>query len=101
MGWGRFLLLGDLGQQLDLADQKSEIENLRNELRGSRAAGHGDAGAIERLQAENDEMRLYVAAIVRLLISKGIVSREEMRQVVDAVDAEDGTRDGGYRGKME
>ena len=26
MGWGRFLLLGNIGQQLDLSDQKNEIE---------------------------------------------------------------------------
>ena len=26
MGWGRYLLLGDLDQQLDLVDQKGELE---------------------------------------------------------------------------
>jgi hypothetical protein len=33
MGWGRFLLLGDLGQQLDLSDQRREMRDLRAELR--------------------------------------------------------------------
>ena len=33
MGWGRWLLLGDLGQQMDLADHQAEIDNLKEELR--------------------------------------------------------------------
>lgn len=101
MGWGRYLLLGDLGQQLDLTDQKKEIDSLRQELRRSRASSHDATGDIERLQEENDELRLYLVAVVRLLISKGIVSGEEMRKLVDAIDAEDGMRDGRYKGKLE
>jgi hypothetical protein len=101
MGWGRYFLLGNLGQQLDLQDQKSEIDNLRDELQRSRAYSGGSVADIRQLQAENDELRLYLAAVVRLLISKGVVSREEMKQVVDAVDAEDGVRDGKYKGKVE
>ena len=99
MGWGRFLF--EASQQLDLADQRNKIENLREELRKSRALPGGPAADIASLQAENDELRLYLAAVVRLLISKGVVSREEMKQVVDAVDAEDGVRDGKYKGKVE
>jgi hypothetical protein len=57
--------------------------------------------AFEHLQAENDELRLYLTAIVRLLISKGVVTNDEMRRVVDAIDAEDGTRDGKYKGRVE
>lgn len=98
MGWGRYLLLGDLGQQLDLADQRTEIENLRDELRRSRA--QSPEGSVAQLQAENDELRLYLSALTRLLISKGIVSREELRKVVDIIDEEDGKRDGRYKGSV-
>ena len=101
MGWGRYFLLGDLGQQLDLADQRDEIESLREELRRSRASAPGPADNVAQLQAENDELRLYLVAVVHLLISKGIVSQEEMRQVVDIIDAEDGMRDGKYRGRVK
>jgi hypothetical protein len=58
MGWGRFFLLGDLGQQLDLSDQRSEIENLREELYKSRITSGASGGDVKRLQAENDELRL-------------------------------------------
>jgi hypothetical protein len=98
MGWGRFLLLGNLGQQLDISDQQNEIARLREELYRSR----GPAGTVDvaRLQAENDELRLYLAALVRLLAAKGVVRADEIRQMVDAVDAQDGTRDGRYRGNI-
>jgi hypothetical protein len=98
MGWGRFLLLGNLGQQLDISDQQNEIARLREELYRNRSA----AGAVDgaRLQAENDELRLYLAAVIRILVSKGIVSGEEIKRVVDIIDVEDGTRDGRHRGDL-
>ncbi len=101
MGWGRFLLLGNLGQQLDIQDQNQEIQNLRRELVMSRASAGGGKEDFERLQAENDELRLYLAAVVQLLVSKGVISRDELRRVVDAVDAEDGEKDGRYNGPLK
>jgi len=100
MGWGRYLLLGDLGQQLDLSDQKAEIDRLREEMLRSRSSGPGSTDAIKRLQAENDELRLYLAAVIRILISKRIVTQSEVKQIVDAIDAEDGTVDGKFTGNL-
>jgi hypothetical protein len=37
---------------------------------------------------------------MRLLIKKGAISKEELEAVVTAVDAEDGTVDGGFTGKV-
>jgi hypothetical protein len=101
MGWGKLFFVGEVLQQLDMANQKREIANLRDELQKNRGSSGGAAGDLASLQAENDELRLYLAAVVRLLISKGIISQEEMKQVVDAVDAEDGVRDGKYKGRVE
>ena len=100
MGWGRFLLLGNLGQQLDLADQSQEIEQLRQELRRSRSTTAARPDAVARLQEENDELRLYLAALVRLLTAKGIVRPEEIQRVEDIIDTEDGARDGRYQGDI-
>jgi hypothetical protein len=99
MGWGRYLLLGDLGQQLDLSDQKREMEDLRDELRRSRVSSV-DTNDIAHLRAENDELRLYLAALVRLLTSKGVVTREELENIVAIVDADDGRSDGRFRGPI-
>lgn len=107
MGWGRLLLLGNIGQQLDLSDQKSEIDALRRELERNRtpsSAERIDLGSVERevraLRNENDELRLYLTAIVRLLVSKGMVSQDELIGIVNAVDSEDGLPDGRYSGTI-
>jgi len=100
MGWGRYFLLGDLGQQLDLSDQKEEIDRWREEMLRSRASGPGSADEFIRLQAENDELRLYLAAVIRILISKRVVTQSEVKQIVDAIDAEDGTVDGKFTGNL-
>ena len=59
MGWGRMLLLGNLGQQLDIEDQRREIRELKAELRRARGLG---GGSVERrlyaLEAENDSLSL-------------------------------------------
>jgi len=99
MGWGRFLLLGDLGQQLDLSDQRREMRDLRAELRRTQRS-QADATTLAELRAENDELRLYLTALMRLLATKGVVTREELEQIVAAIDAEDGESDGGRRGAV-
>ncbi len=33
MGWGRMLLLGDWGQQMDIHDQRADIEALKRQIR--------------------------------------------------------------------
>ena len=99
MGWARYLFLGDLGQQFDLNDQKAEIRNLRGELRNNRVSSN-DANDISQLKADNAELRLYLTAVVRLLTSKGIVTQDELKQIVDVVDAEDGIQDGRISGTV-
>jgi len=55
---------------------------------------------INALVAENAELKLYLASIIRLLTAKGVVSDEELRAMVDAVDAEDGRSDGRLDGAI-
>ena len=52
------------------------------------------------LQRENDHLKLYIAAITRLLISKGVLDKEEIEKMVDIIDAEDGAMDGKARGEV-
>ncbi|MCI0375983.1 MAG: hypothetical protein L0215_00095 [Gemmataceae bacterium] len=100
MGWLRYLFLGDLGQQLDLSDQSAEIASLRQQLNSMPAAGGPDEKRIETLQRENDELKLYLAAVFRLLITKGVATAEEIRDLVSALDREDGDQDKKYGGGM-
>ncbi|MFA6243273.1 MAG: hypothetical protein WC655_20210 [Candidatus Hydrogenedentales bacterium] len=107
MGWGRYLLLGDFGQQMDLADQKAELDHIRCELQDSRVSTYSasnDTSELRRdinvLQCENDELRMYLTALIRLLLSKGAVSKEELTAIVNAVDSEDGLPDSRYSGPV-
>ena len=102
MGWGRMLLLGNWGQQMDIEEQKQEIEDLRIQLNA--ASGAQDTATlrarIAQLESEKSELRLYLAALVRYLGHKGILQQGEFRRLVEAIDTEDGSEDKGYHGKI-
>lgn len=100
MGWGRWLLLGDLGQQLDLADQKEEIERLRHQIQTRAALTATSAEPLQALQRENDELKLYLAVVMRLLVAKKIATVDEIAALVAAVDREDGAEDRQYTGPI-
>jgi hypothetical protein len=98
MGWGSYFLLGDLGQQLDLEQQRQEIENLRSRLGNDRASVAASVEArLNVLQRDNNQNTLYLAAITRLLVSKQIVTRQEVENMVTAIDREDGKEDGRFQ----
>jgi hypothetical protein len=100
MGWGRTLLLGNIGQQMDLSDQRAEIERLERGISVERALRDGADEMIGRLRRENNELKLYLAALVRLLLAKKVVTLDEIRQIVDVLDREDAAQDGAYAGPV-
>lgn len=100
MGWGRMLLLGDLGQQLDIRDTQAALQHLARQLRDGNRFDHDVARNLNDLARENAELKLYLAAVVRLLVAKGIVTPAELATVVDTIDQADGKADGGLSGKI-
>jgi len=100
MGWGRYLLLGDLGQQMDLADHEAEIERLKEQLRSKQGVPSSVEQQLETLQGENDELKLYLAAVIRLMLAKKLIITDEIKAVVAAVDREDGVEDKKYTETM-
>ena len=107
MGWGRMLLLGNVGQQLDIGDLARDVNQLARELDRvdqNVLAGHRteqDVGrALDRLEAENQELKLYLAAAVRLLVAKNVVTADELRAIVDEIDRSDGAADGKFSGPV-
>ncbi len=101
MGWGRMLLLGNWGQQMDIEDQKQEIEQLRQQIEVG--SGTGDAtlkSRVARLEKENGELRLYLASLIKYLGHKGVLRQDEFRKLVETIDAEDGSADGSYNGQI-
>jgi hypothetical protein len=91
------LLLGNVGQQLDIGDIEREITSMSAQLR------HIDrqtADTLTRLLRENAELKLYLTAVTRLLVAKGVVTQPELASLVDTIDRSDGQADGRYSGPL-
>lgn len=100
MGWGRMLLLGNFGQQMDIQDTQRALHDLAIEAERAARVGDQAAHSVGELTRENAELKLYLAAITRLLVAKGVVTPRELADIVDAIDRSDGRVDGGYSGKI-
>jgi hypothetical protein len=100
MGWGRTLLLGDIGNRLDIEDTENEIRRLKSELRGGYNKDQSQDKKIDALVQENMELKLYLASVIRLLSNKGLISADELNKLVGLIDAEDGASDGRMDGPI-
>ncbi|MEX2111850.1 MAG: hypothetical protein WD845_01610 [Pirellulales bacterium] len=100
MGWGRWLLLGDLGQQLDLHDREAQIAQLEERMRTGRNRDAAITEEVRRLTLENNELKLYLAATFRLLLEKKLIDRQELESVVRDIDLADGAADGRHTGSL-
>jgi len=88
MGWGRMLLLGNVGQQLDIGDLNNEIAAMQNAFLENQQVDLKQAKRIAELRRENQELKLYVATLMRLLVSKGVLKPEEVETAVRAIETE-------------
>jgi hypothetical protein len=86
MGWGRMLLLGNVGQQLDISDLSNEIAGMERAVVNNESVDREQGEKIERLEQENREMKLYLATLVRLLVAKGVLKPEEVETTVKAIE---------------
>jgi len=93
MGWGRALLLGPIGNRMDIEDTERDIEYLKGKVMRSNKRDLSQDEKINSLMEENAELKLYLAALVRLLTAKGTISPENLKTMVDAIDAADGEDD--------
>lgn len=86
MGWGRMLLLGNIGQQMDIDEVKDYLNRAIVELNKGEEVDADQNRALHRLTEENRELKLYVLALTRLLTQKRIVTHEELTAMVTAVE---------------
>ena len=93
MGWMRTILLGDFGNRLDIADNEQRIARIKSDqLRKNRAKASKDQSqdqAIADLRAEVGQLEMALSTMVTLLISKGVVTSEEVGHLVDAIESGD------------
>ena len=86
MGWGRMMLLGNVGQQLDIGDLENAVNQMRDEVVQKEQVDREQGEEIERLKSENHELKLYLATLIRLLVSKGVLKQEEVDATVSAIE---------------
>lgn len=94
MGWARTLILGDVGNRLDIADCENDIKVLKTSLMEMHQDSASQDEELHKLRRETDELKLYLSAIVRLLTARKVMTVEELRGMVNAIDAEDGAMNG-------
>ena len=86
MGWGRTLLLGDIGTQMNLDDLQREISVLHDRLQDNRGADPSEDLAIQQLTDENHKLKLCIGTLSRLLVAKNVLTREELGSISDFID---------------
>ncbi len=86
MGWARTFLLGDIGNRLDIADTERDIGGLRQKISKIRASDRRQQRTLEQLSADNEQLELCIAAIVKSLQSKGVFTAEEVESLVNMLE---------------
>lgn len=86
MGWGRTLLLGDIGTQLNVNDVEHDVEEIKEYLQREQTEHDSLQAGVAALQKENHELKLYMATLIRLLVTKNLVSQDELTRFVDLLD---------------
>lgn len=86
MGWGRMLLLGDLGQQLDIQEARADLERLNRQRSTQVGKDREQDEQIDALAGENLDLKLCLIALVHLLVNKGVLKQGEVQAIVSAID---------------
>lgn len=94
MGWARTLLLGDIGNRLDIADAEGEINRIERQQLRAESALNAKEREIAALKDELGRQKLATQALTRFLIEKGVIEAAELADFISQVDAEDGVIDG-------
>ncbi len=86
MGWGRMMLMGNVGQQLDIQDLGNAVSQLQTVLAQTQNLDRRQERTLDELRHENHELKLYLATLVHLLVAKGLIKQEEVDAAVHAID---------------
>ncbi len=98
MHWSRLFFDNEWMQRADIEDTRRHVaimarQNIRSrgELRDR----------VEELEEAVGVLALFSRTMMRILIEKGVMGREELLAALRAIDASDGEADGRYTGSMD
>lgn len=86
MGWGRMLLLGNVGQQLDIGGLEGAVAEMQSAFLENQRTDLDQARSIAALRRENEELKLYLATLIRLLVARGALRADEVEAAVRAIE---------------
>ncbi|MBL8899631.1 MAG: hypothetical protein JNM84_18515 [Planctomycetes bacterium] len=86
MGWMRTLLLGDFGNRLDISDLEGEFASMQARMASNLKLDGKQDRRIERLEQDNADLKLCVASLARLLVTKNVLAPAEVRALIEIVD---------------
>ena len=86
MGWARMFLLGDIGQQLDIHEAKDSLDRMRRSSAAGAARDFEQDQRIEDVALENEQLKLCLIALVRLLVAKSVLAEAEVKEIVNVID---------------
>jgi hypothetical protein len=86
-------------QDSKIKELHQEVDRLKQSARTS-ATSNPHRAQLDELRAANGELRLYIATLFRVLVQKGVISRDDLSALVDQIDEEDGLRDRSFDGNV-
>ncbi|MCO4098643.1 MAG: hypothetical protein HEQ38_04395 [Gemmatimonas sp.] len=86
MSWGRMLLLGNVGQQLDIEDIEDDMVRLRARITSQQTTDRSQDAALITLRREVTDLKLVVGELARLLVATGALPAEAVERLVRGVD---------------
>ena len=90
MGWGKMLLFGNVGQQMDIEEIREYLSTAIDEINKGDKTDDDQNREIAKLKRRNQELQLYVLSLGRLLAQKGILTEPELSAMVAAVEQASG-----------
>lgn len=86
MGWGRTLLLGDIGNRLDIGDTERDISDLSARLSEKTQGDATQDDRLEALERDNRDLKLCVAALARVLVARDVIGTDDLTGLVGVID---------------
>jgi len=80
------LLLGNVGQQIDIEDIEDDVERLRARIADQQSTDRNQDDALVTLRREITDLQLVVGELTRLLVAGGVVPAEAVERLVRGVD---------------
>jgi hypothetical protein len=86
MGWGRTLLLGDIGNRLDIGDTERDISDLSARLAENTREDATQDDRLVALEEDNRDLKLCVAALARVLVARGVIDADDLTCLAGVID---------------